>query len=229
MEYTKVITYAKNEIKKAEGDIAEAAFWTFDALVKQYGVEIRKLMYGSPDPRGFGRAEFKTFFNAFNLAATELAKEEVKVTALDQFDKLPPFEIPKVTKQEVIELLQNRTNTEYMPSANGTVQYNSKPQYVRVTDMDAFKRSLARETVAGYYTGSDDIFTLPRSTVGMWAALPVTIDWVHTAGITTQLTVFVNLSTLDVYYGNSDAFVTWPDDLALPLDRVRLQDALEML
>ncbi len=44
---------------------------------------------------------------------------------------LPPLVVEKVKLSEIIELLHDRVNKGYMPSANGSVHYNSKPEYTR--------------------------------------------------------------------------------------------------
>jgi len=42
---------------------------------------------------------------------------------------LPQIVLPKVKLQEVLQVLRERLNKSYMPSATGEVKYNSKPYY----------------------------------------------------------------------------------------------------
>lgn len=42
---------------------------------------------------------------------------------------LPQIVLPKVKLQDVLQVLRERLNKSYMPSASGEVQYNSKPYY----------------------------------------------------------------------------------------------------
>ena len=55
---------------------------------------------------------------------------------VDPIFSLPELTVEKVKLSEVIELLRDRVNKGYMPSATGYVKYNTKPDYVRTAHPD---------------------------------------------------------------------------------------------
>lgn len=46
----------------------------------------------------------------------------------------PPIVLEKVRLSEILELLRDRVNKSYMPSANGRVEFNSKPEYTEIAN-----------------------------------------------------------------------------------------------
>jgi len=126
-----------------------------------------------------------------------------------------PIVMPAVTPDEVLGLMRGRLNKEYMPSATGKVEYNSKPEY--------FNSYYGRRTVhdvadwSGVYCDED-------GHGGCTAARPF---WAFIR--TTRVDILCNLYTdeLTIMRRNPDG--PWlPFDRPCHIDRAELQEQIEL-
>ena len=226
------IDYMKKNFAQSEGDLYEAVYWVWDAVNKPHGNEVRKVLYGDTAARRISRLDFKNFFSMVHTAIEEFNAEKndkqpsMKHDFASQAADLSPqalFEVPsltvsKVSRDEILNMLRSTVNKGYMPSSV-RVGFNSKPNYVRVDNMPTFRRQLAREREVGFYTANDELFFKTSKEVGIWAALP----------IDNQVTIFVNLTTDEVYIGRGEEYVLWDDDRTIAIDRNALLLSLALI
>lgn len=138
---------------------------------------------------------------------------------------LPPLVIEKVCLSEILNLLRERVNKSYMPSATGQVRYNSKPRYVDNSDNDfpnfPYINSLE---ASGYFAHSTKIYR--HSDCDIFYNL-------HIA----EFQIVINLTTdqaiirlITPAFEPDNAFVEWKDDpaQAIPLMRDELKEIIDI-
>ena len=150
------------------------------------------------------------------------AVHEDEVIAIKDIFALPPIILPKVRLSAILELLRDRVNKYYMPSSNGRVQYNSKPEYDRIAHPDHPDMPNIHPIVdcSGYYC-------LDR---GMGQQLPIFFNL--NIG---PFQIIINLSTEKTIIrrndvGHAEPFVEWKDsdEQTIPLVPEELKNIIDM-
>lgn len=225
------IDYMKKSFAQAEGDLYEAVYWVWDAVNKQHGGHIREILYGDVRMRQISRLDFKNFFAMVYTAMEEFKAEKNANPSMNlnfasqaadlspqALFEIPSLTVPKVSRDDILNMLRARVNKHYMPSSiRGG--FNSKPDYVRVANLETFKRQLARERVVGFCTANDELFFMASKDVGLWVTLPVE----------NNATIFVNLTKDEVYIGRGDEYVLWDNDRVIAIDRNALLYSIEQI
>lgn len=163
-----------------------------------------------------------------------------------------PFSLPPVTDapvalHEILQLLREHTNKGYMPSATGTKDYNSKPEYVHRTCMDRANfpavdpwTRRGQYAIAYYAFSSSDVglITKPMSDGSQESCLPETMKDIFACIRFEKVDVLVNLRSLATIVRVHNAFeegkkperwFDWYSELDIALERVALFDETNLL
>lgn len=149
---------------------------------------------------------------------------EEGVHAINDIFTMPPIVLPKVRLSEIIELLRDRVNKHYMPSSNGKVEYNSKPEYDRFfhpvyTDMPDIHPVVDQ---SGYYC-------LDR---GMGQKMPIFFNlnigpFQIVINLTTEKAI---IRRNDSSLGHTEPYVEWQDsdEQTIPLLPSELKETIDI-
>lgn len=140
--------------------------------------------------------------------------------------QLPPIVLERIQVSVVLELLRQRVNKNYMPTAKGVVLYNSKPSYVgnSLTEHEGFPSVRSNES-SGFY--AVDTYLSGRLTQKAIFAN------INTAGFQ----ILVNLSTCETIVRQvslksftPNLSVCWPDspEHVLPISRSDLEQHIDI-
>jgi hypothetical protein len=146
--------------------------------------------------------------------------------ATSPFDRAPVV-MEKVSRKELIGMLQARINKHYMPSATGSVKFNRKPEYIRnwMTMMPSLWPSVCLTDPTefrafdqfGDFVGMD---TRPPNAIYLFINLA-------------PIFIYVRLDTDQMLVANHQAgellaFLPWDrDEQAVAIDRIQLQETLD--
>lgn len=139
---------------------------------------------------------------------------------------LPPLVMTPVSRKELLEVLRSRINKGYMPTATGSVQYNTKPQYLRhaLTEVEGTWPKVTELNYSGYYAFEtfdfvyrhDCIIDAPKH---IYLFLKVK-----------NIFVLLNLTTEEMLVSHEhEVYHPWTEDeQTVPMDRIELWQAYEM-
>lgn len=129
----------------------------------------------------------------------------------------PPLIQALVTREELLTMLRGRINKDYMRSATGEVQCNSKPEYLRSSNLQNFFSKIINSRYSGFFRWSD-VYDIPVGPI--YAALHFK-DWTVTADLSNDAIV-----VLDNING---AAWQWTGDVTMSIDRSELATQIELL
>jgi hypothetical protein len=129
---------------------------------------------------------------------------------------IPPITHSKIKLEELIKMLQERINTSYMPTANGRVKANSKPEYINLKhpDYSNFPYIDFETADSGFYAFDN----IEKSDIFVYLFLQ-------------NLHIVVNLNTLATIVKCEDGnlIFNWSatPDKGIAIDRHHLRDVME--
>ncbi len=136
--------------------------------------------------------------------------------------ELPQIVVDKVGLEEILTLLRENVNKEYMPSSRGIVSHNSKPEYVskaieQFPDYPFLTSAVGKDDVYGSYVSFDNWTDLKKRPIFFYL-------WIA------RFIIIINLKTDQAIITSNDysGFVRWNSpDQKIPIMRDALCEIIE--
>ncbi len=135
---------------------------------------------------------------------------------------MPPIVLPKVSLDQVLNMLRKRINKSYMPSATGEREFNSKPQYIPHESKEIAKMpSVHPHEPTGYFALTDH-FGYTEKNYAIWCHIQIG-----------EFQIMVNLKTDETWvkaFDFPEPLIRWEQhpDQTLPINPYELEEILDI-